>query len=250
VLSFKYYIKTPDFTPECSLKVGKKVDDLNEKYEVAKFDASHLNFNEWQTISTTLDEDLSVIKFELYIAAGSDKDKTLVKIYLDNVVADTKPENDSFDFEDDFQVVYFESVNAEGHDMHVTFDIVSYTDAGLTAPDGCGEKLIKVTPTSDACSHLLFNIYNNFIIPTGSTVSFKLYIEAPEHANNRYIRYWDNEADDVKDLESGQWYDIEIDTTIDSGGDYIYIFLRNYDNENATQLNMYIDNLQITLPEA
>jgi len=88
VVYFKYYVntQTAGFTPDLALKVGKSVNDLADKYKVAEFGTDKLDFNKWYTLNFTLDEDLSVIKFETYIVAPASNDKTKVKIYVDDIV--------------------------------------------------------------------------------------------------------------------------------------------------------------------
>ena len=48
-------------------------------------------------------------------------------------------------------------------------------------------------------------------------------------------------------LESNTWHDIEIDTSIRGKGYYLYIYLRNRSVSPATNIEMYIDNLEIVI---
>jgi alkaline phosphatase len=238
-ISFKLYIQAPQSASNFYLRYWDNSAD----------DVRNLSSNQWYdiVIHTTIDSPQNYIY--LYLRNYDINPATNLNMYIDNLtIIPGWNRDDVFDFETEQQINYFNSVNPAGHTMNVVFDILSYEDAGLTAPSGCGDSLMKITPTHPDCGHLLFEIHNNYIIPSGSSISFKLYIQAPQSASNFYLRYWDNSADDVRNLSSNQWYDIVIHTTIDSPQNYIYLYLRNYAINPATNLNMYIDNLTISLP--
>jgi hypothetical protein len=238
-ISFKLYIQAPQSASNFYLRYWDNSAD----------DVRNLSSNQWYdiVIHTTIDSPQNYIY--LYLRNYAINPATNLNMYIDNLTVITGwSMDDGFNFETEEQINYFNSVNPAGHTMNVVFDIVSYEDVGLTVPSGCGDSLMKITPTHPDCGHLLFEIHNNYIIPSGSSISFKLYIQAPQSASNFYLRYWDNSADDVRNLSSNQWYDIVIHTTIDSPQNYIYLYLRNYAINPATNLNMYIDNLTISLP--
>lgn len=247
-IRFDYYVKT---SQSCAYAWNSKNPSTGAGMgELDSFTCSQRN--KWFEAIHTFEYDFKEVWLWLYLECS---DATQVDIIIDNFrVIPAFDVDDKFDFETGDQINYFKSVNPLGHDMHADFDIVSYDEADLDAPSGCGDYLLKVSPTHAACGYLLFEIHNGYVIPAGSTIKFNLYIEAPGSYNNFYIRYWDHSPDDVVNISNNTWHDISIDTSIDSGNGgnlakYIYIFLRNRSVTPATNVKMYIDNLEIIEPD-
>lgn len=260
-ISMKMYIQAPESRSDFYLRYWDNSAD----------DARNLATNQWLdvTITASIDSgrDGSVENYIYLFLRNYYRPSTDIVMYIDNFVIDADEyipgggsgeDADFFhDYEDDAQLSLYESENPLGHNMHVAFSIVTYAQAGLTAPAGGGEKLLKINPTRDDCTHFLFNIYNGFVIPAGSTIRFNLYIVCPASRSDFYIRYWDNDADDYRNIASNQWHNVQITTSKVSGRteaeDFIYIFLRNYyntsqsDSTPATGVIMYMDNFEIIL---
>jgi hypothetical protein len=248
VLSFMYYFQIPQgYNIEASLKVGEPVNDLSTSDEVAAFKSSGKAFNEWHKLEVTLKADLSKIKFELFIVSGA-YDAREINLFMDCIeLSDSvQVQYNSFDFEDEAQLSVFESANIPQHDMHVGFSLVSYADIGMEAPEGCGEKLLKVV-TTHGNGYMPFYIHNGFVVPQGATISFRIYKPGTK-TDGFKIRYED-ELVTPNYMSEGQWHDFTFTTPVASDTKFgydIYLYIRNYDLVPGAAY--YIDNFTITMP--
>jgi DNA-binding transcriptional regulator YiaG len=168
--------------------------------------------------------------------------------YIDNfTISDPPPQYNSFDFEDEAQLSAFESVNPPEHDMHVGLSLVSYTDIGMQAPAGCGEKLLKLV-TTHGNGYMPFYIHNGFVVPQGATISFRIYKPGTK-TNGFKISYEDIRVPSDIYYSEGQWHDFTFTTPVASDSKFgydIYLYIRNYDL--VAGATYYIDNFTITMP--
>ena len=263
IVTFQYYFDTQEagFTPECSLKVGRVVGDLDGKYEVAKFDSSHLAFNTWNTISLTIDEDLSKIKLELYIAASAENDKTKLNIYVDNITV--LPYNE-FCFEDPNENL---RVNGDpsGDWTDCVWNIKDYSETGITAPEGGGDSCLWYTTllnSPDGGDWSRADITFDFGKPLakGTQITFKYYIDAatagftPECSlkAGRNVGDLPGAAEiakfDSTHLAFDQWHTLTLTLDDDLSVIKLELYIAAAKENDKTRINIYLDNMVATEP--
>ena len=241
------------------------VDYANSNYKVESFGNVNITdmvpTGQWVPIKIRLSSAQSSSRFFFNFDNGSDKTKFgpgKVLVYLDMVrVEEPVPASgdilSGYGFEDAGNASYWTGQGRKGAETQDGMvERLTYAKAGLTAPEGCGEHVLKIS--HETFIYPKFRINFGQTLPAGTKISFKAYgtINGSYERSTNLFQFTSanggggNEA--TKQFPLNEWTDLSL--TLEKAGTYVDLFW-DYSRSGCadpTPGAVYIDNVKADLP--
>ena len=202
----------------------------------------------WNTATITLTARTDHVDFMYNVADGTHGESLSSWMLLDNFKAtEPVPVGDiweGYGFEVDGNQWYFDALGGDHADRDATFAVVSYADAGITAPQNGGSNVLRLTHKSNQWP--TFRLYFSDKLYAGTVITFDAYTRDTSDASKNTISVFEyvSGGDATEEYFYNSWNKLSI--VLKSDCDYIDLFC-NIDRRNtidSANIEVYLDNFK------